>query len=264
MWCSTLWLFFFVATMLASTSWAFFVAPPSVSVGFGLPSRQPNTNLASSPLSTRQSYVQNMLLSPCRRLLHGQAADTMEKIQNNTNYEQSLESSAIDIEQQTNNNGRSNNKNGVANFFSSKALHEYETCAFSSYNEDDEIEELFTSLLHKVAKYNAEALVTLSSNHRNDTIVAVDKNNNETVQPISMLRQAYNIARDAHKNQCRKSGEPVSIDSFLLLLLVTASILTINTPSLSLAPVHNSSIGCSTQYCGYAIRFNVITYCIAA
>lgn len=95
--------------------------------------------------------------------------------------------------------GQNNANNNGAAFMKRERHEERETCTVDDEDDDDnEIEELFKSLLHKVGKYNTEA-VNISYN---------DTNNNNQTQPISMLRQAFNIAREAHKSQCRKSGEP--------------------------------------------------------
>eukprot|EP00984_Skeletonema_dohrnii_P002032 scaffold682_cov105-Skeletonema_dohrnii-CCMP3373.AAC.2 len=157
--------------ILASTSWAF--APPSTHVAFGFRAR-----IAPSLRGKQLCLSSNTL--------------DMDRTRNNSSYEDSLESSVIDTEER-------NDNNGVAFISSGTRDDEHEACTIDDDDDehDDEIDELFKSLLHKVGKYNAEA-VTLSYK---------DANNNNT-QPISMLRQAFNIAREAHKNQCRKSGEP--------------------------------------------------------
>ena len=161
------------AAILASTSWAF--APPSTHVAYNDNYR---ARIAPSLRGNQLCLSSNTL--------------EMDRTRNNSSYEDSLESSVIDMEER-------NDNNGVAFISSGTRDDEHEACTIDDDDDehDDEIEELFKSLLHKVGKYNAEA-VTLSYK---------DANNNNT-QPISMLRQAFNIAREAHKNQCRKSGEP--------------------------------------------------------
>ena len=160
--------------ILASTSWAF--APPSTHVAFGFRAR-----IAPSLRGKQLCLSSNTL--------------EMDRTRNNSSYEDSLESSVIDMEER--------NNNGVAFISSGTRDDEHEACTIGDDDDehDDEIEELFKSLLHKVGKYNAEA-VTLSYQD------ADNNNNHNNTQPISMLRQAFNIAREAHKNQCRRSGEP--------------------------------------------------------
>eukprot|EP00985_Skeletonema_marinoi_P023205 scaffold15273_cov83-Skeletonema_marinoi.AAC.2 len=160
--------------ILASTSWAF--APPSTHVAFGFRAR-----IAPSLRGKQLCLSSNTL--------------EMDRTRNNSSYEDSLESSVIDMEER--------NNNGVAFISSGTRDDEHEACTIGDDDDehDDEIEELFKSLLHKVGKYNAEA-VTLSYKD------ADNNNSNNNTQPISMLRQAFNIAREAHKNQCRRSGEP--------------------------------------------------------
>ena len=99
--------------------------------------------------------------------------------------------------------------------------HEHDVCILDDddqNNDDDEmIEELFTSLLRKVGQYNPEAVVTSSSSvansssSSNQTIISQQKQRQQEGEgkekPVSILRQAFNLAKSAHANQCRKSGE---------------------------------------------------------
>jgi len=179
MWCT---LFLFLVAMLASTSSAF--TPPSAA--FGLPSHRQLFAIISNNNADWARIVSSLGVRPRQSI----TLEIDDRTRNNSNYEESLLASS-EIE-----------NNGVALISSGSEAHvEHEACTlFDNDEEDDEIEELFTSLLHKVGKYNAEA-VTLPYHIK-------DAASNNHTQPISMLRQAFNIARDAHKNQCRKSGEP--------------------------------------------------------
>lgn len=194
MWCTTL--FLFVAMLVASTSCAF--APPPSAAAFGLSFHRQQQLAASIIISNNNANRARIASSSSLGGHRRHSSNTLEiddrATRNNSNYEESslleLESSVIE------------KNNGVAALSDSEAHVDHEACLLFDNDDDDEIEELFTSLLHKVGKYNAEA-VTVSYPNNNDAAA----NNNHT-QPISMLRQAFNIAREAHKNQCRKSGEP--------------------------------------------------------
>ena len=193
--CTALWLFTVAAVLTTtSTSWAF--APPSsTSLAFGLPSRRSRQLTSISNCNNDRIRIPPSRKDQQSLYLSSNVLE-MDRTRNNSSYEDSLESSVADMEEQNGNN------NGAA-FMNSERHEEHETCTVDDDDDDDsdiEIEALFTSLLHKVGKYNAEA-VTLSYDDTNN-------NNNNHTQPISMLRQAFHIARDAHKNQCRKSGEP--------------------------------------------------------
>ena len=79
-------------------------------------------------------------------------------------------------------------------------------------NNDTIVDELFTSLLSKVASYNK-----LHAVNNNTTSSSLD-NSNSTI-PI-LLEQAYHYARVAHEGQCRKSGEPYILHTFNIKLLI--------------------------------------------
>ena len=170
-----------IAAVAATPCRAF--SPPSTSGAFGLPTRR--QLLASKTINSKNNRI---------RIAPSMGSNTLEDDRaprNNSSYEPMQEScGGMDTEEQ--------------HIISSETHRgeEHETCIIDDVDDDDddEIDELFTSLLHKVGRYSPE-VVTISYKDDDDDI------NNHT-QPISMLHQAFNIAREAHKDQCRKSGEP--------------------------------------------------------
>mmetsp|Transcript_30039 Transcript_30039/g.63337 ORF Transcript_30039/g.63337 Transcript_30039/m.63337 type:complete len:1062 (-) Transcript_30039:719-3904(-) len=77
---------------------------------------------------------------------------------------------------------------------------------------NDTIDELFTSLLFKVASYQPQAIIApclaTSTNKNNATTTANESSLDPSIRETPILRQAYQYARSAHEGQCRKSGEP--------------------------------------------------------
>ena len=69
---------------------------------------------------------------------------------------------------------------------------------------NDTVDELFTSLLHKVGLYHPEAVIVPSLKITTNISSAT---NNATATQIPILRRAYQYAHAAHHGQCRKSGE---------------------------------------------------------
>ena len=209
--------------LLSSTSCAAFAPPSSTSVAFGLlPSRRSLlvTPIISNYYNDRSKNIAPSLLGDQHQLrgnsqlYHSLNTIEIDQTQNSSRFEDSLESAVTEIDEQTTTN-TNNNNGGVAGFINNIEHHkeEHDTCIFTDDDDDDDtIEELFTSLLHKVGKYNADAVTlsydTSTTNNNNNTNNNNTINTNNQTQPISMLRQAYNIARTAHQNQCRKSGEP--------------------------------------------------------
>ncbi|KAL7542924.1 hypothetical protein ACHAWF_007283 [Thalassiosira exigua] len=90
------------------------------------------------------------------------------------------------------------------------------------------IDDLFTSLLHKVRLYNPQAVV--------EPWLASGNETNQTNVPI--LRHAYEYARAAHEGQCRRSGEPY-ITHPLGVAHVVAD-LKLDLPSLLTALLHDT------------------------
>lgn len=192
-------------------SWAF-VAPQSGGAAAATTSRQRRRRIFLQSMLSEGSSRDDKLpsLQKTAIVLHGRSPNTMEKaftnqtFNNSNRYEEMLSveapSSSVTYDYLEPKNGRDDNSVAISSappllFSEANNYAEYVTCTIVD-EVDDEIEEIFTSLLQKVGRYNAEA-VTLS--YHNDTT---------TQQPISMLRQAFNIAKKAHQNQCRKSGEP--------------------------------------------------------
>jgi len=197
--CVRLWLI--TVAMLASTVVAAFAPPSSASLAFGLPSRRSQLLTSRIPNYTngRLIILPSLLLGGQQRgsRLYYHSSNTLEidRTRNSSSYEDSPESSSVtDMDDET-------TKNGVAIMSSEHHEKEHdEACPLENEEDNEKIEELFTSLLHKVGTYNAEA-GTLSYNNN------TNHNTNQT-QPISILQQAFHMARNAHKHQCRKSGEP--------------------------------------------------------
>ena len=197
--CIRLWLI--TVAMLASTVVVAFAPPSSASLAFGLPSRRSQLLTSRIPNynNDRLIIMSSLLMGGQQRgnRLYYHSPNTLEidRTRNSSSYEDSPESSSVtDMDDET-------TKNGVAIMSSEHHEKEHdEACPLENEEDNEKIEELFTSLLHKVGTYNAEA-VTLSYNNN------TNHNINQT-QPISILHQAFHMARNAHKHQCRKSGEP--------------------------------------------------------
>jgi len=75
---------------------------------------------------------------------------------------------------------------------------------------NDTIDELFTSLVFKVASYHPQAIIapSLTTTVNNDTPDSSSQTTTSSAPPSTpILQQAYQYARSAHEGQCRKSGE---------------------------------------------------------
>ena len=96
-------------------------------------------------------------------------------------------------------------------------------------NNDTIVDELFTSLLSKVASYNKLHAV-------NTTTSSSSLDNNSTI-PI-LLEQAYHYARVAHEGQCRKSGEPYIIHPLQVAHIIAD--MKLDVPSLLCALLHDT------------------------
>ena len=94
---------------------------------------------------------------------------------------------------------------------------------------DDGVDDLFNSLLYKVASYNPQAAIIPSNDTNSSTA---------TGAPIPILRQAYQYARSAHEGQCRKSGEPYITHPLGVAHIIAD--LKLDVPSLLVALLHDT------------------------
>lgn len=204
---------------------------------------------------SRRAFVHNMILhghssSTLEKSSSNHTADAASGLPrqlNNSNYQASADSNNlleeeantynIDAGNNNNNVGRNNhvrssnsesstngeeeaNDDDMASPYAVREYtHEHDVCILDDNDQNDDndemIEELFTSLLRKVGQYNPDAVVTSSSSSVVKSSSSTNDNQNQTMisqqqqeeQPVSILRQAFNLAKSAHANQCRKSGE---------------------------------------------------------